>query len=142
MDDGEIIFHTVNGLPEDYLSLKQTIRTQCATTSLSFSAVSAMLVSEDLYLDHSQDASTSSTILLAQHQGSVSQGSTTAVPSSGSQIPQGASSVGPFQYPVEFGPQAPQFGPPSSQIPNFNQHFGSNNFGGHRNGFNRNQNRV
>lgn len=49
IDDAEIVFHTVNGLPEEvYLSLKQTIRTQCATTSISFSAVSAMLMSEDL----------------------------------------------------------------------------------------------
>lgn len=57
MDDGEVVFHTVNGLPEDYLSLKQTIRTQSVTTPLSFSAVSEMLMSEELHLDHSQDLS-------------------------------------------------------------------------------------
>lgn len=48
MDDAEVVFHTVNGLSEDYLSLQQTIRTQCATTPLSFSVVSAMLLSEDM----------------------------------------------------------------------------------------------
>ncbi|KAF7114867.1 hypothetical protein RHSIM_RhsimUnG0073400 [Rhododendron simsii] len=138
MDDGEIVFHTINGLPEEkYLSLKQTIRTQCATTSLSFSAVSAMLMSEDFYLDDSHDTP-SSTILLAQLHGSGSQGVPTVVqPSASSQI---GSQAGPFQYPIQFGAQAPQFGSSSSQIPIFNPpNFGHNNFGGNR--FNRNQNR-
>lgn len=100
IDDAEIVFHTVNGLPEEaYLSLKQTIRTQCATTSISFSAVSAMLMSEDLYLDHSNEAS-SSTILLAQHQGSVNQVTPTGHPAFTSQVPQIPSSSSAFQYSV------------------------------------------
>lgn len=65
-DDVEVVFRTVNSVPEECLSLKQTIRTQCATTSLSFSVVCSMLMSKDLYLDHTQEAS-SYTVLLIQH---------------------------------------------------------------------------
>lgn len=110
------------------ISLKQTIRTQCVTTPLSFSAVSAMLMSEDLYLDHSQDAS-SSTILLAHNPSPVPQAPTMISQTSTSQNPQGGSNS--FQYLVQFGTQAPQFGPSSSQMPHFQSGFRPHNFGGH-----------
>ncbi|KAF7144913.1 hypothetical protein RHSIM_Rhsim04G0020900 [Rhododendron simsii] len=103
MNESEVVFHTVNGLSEDYLSLKQTIRTQCATTPLSFSAVSAMLMSEELCLAHTPDPA--STVLLVQHH-NVSMASSSSTPSSSVNhsitppLPQPSTQQGGFQYPV------------------------------------------
>lgn len=146
MDDEELVFHTLRGLPNsEYRSFKQAVRTRLATAPLTFCGLVSMLMAEDLYLDTEQEET--STILVAQHN-SVS--STTASSSSNSSglmpmqpvqpvmqmqpmqpVIQSASVPQPsqFQFPVQFGNQAPQFGPGNSQMSGF----ASNNYGGNRN---------
>ncbi|KAF7127351.1 hypothetical protein RHSIM_Rhsim11G0082500 [Rhododendron simsii] len=127
MDDEELVFHTLRGLPnEEYRSFKQAIRTRFETAPLSFSGLSSMLMAEDLYLDTDQPVT--STILVAQH--SVPSSSTTQ-PSSINSTPT-LPSTPQFQFPVAFGSQAPQFGPVHPQMSGF----GPNNYGGNRNGRN------
>lgn len=125
MDDEDVVFHTLNGLPDEvYRTFKQAIRTRSDVTPLTFSALSSMLMAEDLV----QDTVDTSTILVAQHQSA-------AVGHSAGPIHHhtgpAQSSVAPtptFQFPVQFGPQAPQYGQNMSQ-------FGYSNNGGNRNNY-------
>lgn len=65
MDDEDVVFHTLNGLPDEvYRTFKQAIRTRAETTPLTFSALSTMLMAEDLCQD---SVDMSATILVAQH---------------------------------------------------------------------------
>ncbi|KAF7127620.1 hypothetical protein RHSIM_Rhsim11G0124800 [Rhododendron simsii] len=99
-----------------------------------------MLMSEELCLAHTPNPA--STVLLAQHH-NVSMASSSSTPSSSVNhsitppLPQPSTQQGGFQYPVQFGIQAPQFGPPP--MAGFPHGFGQNNYGGYRN--NRNSNR-
>lgn len=107
MDDEDVVFHTLNGLPDEtYHTFKQAIRTRAEVTPLTFSALYSMLRAEDLC----QDTVDTSTLLVAQHtsippsnlvHASCGHQVTTLTPS--------ASSGSAFQFPVQFSQQGPQF---------------------------------
>lgn len=140
MEDEELVFHTLKGLPDPtYRSFKQAIRTRFETAPLTFSGLVSMLMAEDLYLDTEQVDT--STILLTQ--GGNTSSSTTPQNAAGTSLISQTSQ--PFQFPVSFGAQAPQFGPMYPQMPssghqsyggnrsNRNYSSGQRSYGGNRN---------
>lgn len=65
MDEEDVVFHTLNGLPnEEYITFKQAIRTRSKVTPLTFGALYSVLMVEDLC----HESLDTSTILIAQHQ--------------------------------------------------------------------------
>lgn len=109
MDDEDVVFHTLNGLPEEtYRTFKQAIRTRAEVTPLTFSALYSMLMAEDLCQDTTIDTST---LLIAQHTSAPSSNTShSSVNQTTTTIP--TASSGPvFQFPAQFGPQGPQFAP-------------------------------
>lgn len=152
IDNEDVVFHTLNGLPDEtYRTFKQAIRTRAEVTPLTFSALYSMLMAEDLCQDTTLDTST---LLVAQHTPGPlshialpSSGNTPTISTAGSTAG-GSGSV--FQMPVQFGQQGPQFAQPSSMGQGGSQSGYSNNggyrgykgnrFRGSRNNWNNNNN--